>query len=135
MVALGWGFGGNGFGGGCGGCFRHDRNLGIFTQIDSLGTRILVATAQPNCRRPGLGGPATYSAGCNAGRAFFGAIQKASGRSNRKSARSASASRQITIAPATPATVTIREIVPISVIRPVFSSSVRVTAIGRKKAR
>ena len=78
---------------------------------------------------------AIYSAGCNAGLAFLGAIQNASGRSNRKSARSASASRQIRTAPATPATVTIREIVQISAIRPVFSSSVRVTAIGRKKAR
>ena len=105
-------------------------------RIDSLGRWILANTAQPNCRRPGLdpGRPrcgATYSAGCNTGAGFFGAIQKASGRSNRKLARSISASRQITTAPATPATVTISEIAPMSAITPVFSSSVRVIAIGQ----
>jgi hypothetical protein len=36
MVALGKGFGGNGFWGGALGCFRHGRNLGIFAPIDSL---------------------------------------------------------------------------------------------------
>ena len=36
VVALGKSFGGNGFGGGFLGCFRHGRNLGIFADIDSL---------------------------------------------------------------------------------------------------
>ncbi len=76
-----------------------------------------------------------YSAGCSVGRAFFGAIQNAAGRSNRKSARSASAARQIAIAPTTPTTVTISEMVPISTIHPSRKNSVRVAAIGRKKAR
>src|SRR5947209_19363471 len=77
----------------------------------------------------------TSSAACNTVEAFFGAIQKASGRSNRKFARTASAALQIKSAPATPATVTTSEIAPMSGIRPAFKSSVRVEAIGRKKAR
>ena len=44
----------------------------------------------------------------------FGAIQNALGRSNRKLAPALSAIRQIASAPTTPATVTIREIVPMS---------------------
>ena len=43
-------------------------------------------------------GDNSYYAACSAGAFFFGAIQNAAGRSNRKSARSASASRQIKIA-------------------------------------
>ena len=77
----------------------------------------------------------SYSAACNAGRAFFGAIQNAAGRSNRKLAPTASAPRQIASAPSTPTMVTISEIVPMSWIGPARSSSVRVAAIGRKNAR
>ena len=50
-------------------------------------------------------------------------------------AAAASAARQIAIAPTTPTIVTISEIVPMSTIMPVRNSSVRVAAIGRKKAR
>ena len=45
-----------------------------------------------------------YSAGCSVGRAaFFGAIQKASGRSNRKFSRVPRVAHQIAIEPTTPA--------------------------------
>src|SRR5665213_1519094 len=76
-----------------------------------------------------------YSAGCNALPAFFGAIQNAGGRSNRKFAPALSAIHQIASAPATPTIVTTSETAPILWIRPVFSNSVRVVAIGRKNAR
>ena len=56
----------------------------------------------------------SYSAACSAGRGFFGAIQNAAGRSNRKLAPAVSAIRQIASAPSTPAMVTISEIVPMS---------------------
>ena len=39
-VGLPEGFGGDGFGGGFWGCFRHGRNLGIFARIDSLCRRL-----------------------------------------------------------------------------------------------
>jgi hypothetical protein len=55
-----------------------------------------------------------HSAGCSAAAGFLGAIQKASGRSNRKLACAARASRQIASAPTTPAIVTISETVPMS---------------------
>src|SRR5260370_17463167 len=48
MVTVGWGFGGNWFGGGFGGCFRHGGNLGIFARIDSLGGWESGRTAHPN---------------------------------------------------------------------------------------
>src|SRR5216683_100581 len=76
-----------------------------------------------------------YSAACNTVAAFVGAIQNAFGRSNRKFAPTASAAFQIRSAPTTPTMVTINEIVPMSGTMPVLSSSVRVAAIGRKKAR
>jgi hypothetical protein len=40
MVALGEGFGGNGFGGGFRGGFWHGRNVGIFAHLD---TRVMPA--------------------------------------------------------------------------------------------
>src|SRR5262249_54211248 len=76
-----------------------------------------------------------YSAACSAGAVFLGAIQNASGRSNRKFARKARAAHQIKSAPATPAMVTSSETTPMSWMIPVLSSNVRVEAIGRKKAR
>ena len=78
---------------------------------------------------------AGYSAGCSAACGFFGAIQNAAGRSNRKLAPAVSAIRQIASAPSTPTMVTTSEIVPMSWMMPVRSSSVRVAAIGRKNAR
>ncbi len=56
----------------------------------------------------------TYSAACNVVRCFFGAIQNAAGRSNRKVAPDPIAISQITSAPTTPAMVTISEMVPMS---------------------
>ena len=115
MVALLQGLDGSGLGGGFGGCFRHGRNLGIFARgMTALGEGIL-GEPHTQLRRPGAAtGYDNYSAACSAGSAFFGAIQNASGRSNRKLACSASASRQIASAPATPTMVTISEIVPMS---------------------
>ena len=55
-----------------------------------------------------------YSAACSVARGFFGAIQNAAGRSNRKLAPTASASRHSASAPTTPTMVTISEIVPMS---------------------
>src|SRR5262249_30857739 len=126
------GFGGRFFG--ClGGCLRHGRKLRIFARNYSLDRRI--SACFPTVISRQIGSRETYSAACNTAPGFFGAIQNASGRSNRKLACTASAARQISSAPATPATVTISETVPISAITPVFSSSVRVAAIGRKNAR
>ena len=62
----------------------------------------------------------SYSAACSAGRTFFGAIQNAAGRSNRKLAPTASAPRQIASAPNTPTMVTISETVPMSWMMPVL---------------
>ena len=73
--------------------------------------------------------------GLQAGAGFLGAIQNAAGRSNRKFAQVPRDIHQIASAPKMPAMVTISEIVPMSWINPNFSSSVRVAAIGRKKAR
>ena len=65
----------------------------------------------------------------------FGAIQKRSGRSNRNRRNVCRATQYITSAPTTPAIVTSAETVPMSVISPILSSTVRLTAIGRKNAR
>jgi hypothetical protein len=78
---------------------------------------------------------ADHSASCSAGVCFFGAIQKALGRSNRKLARTTSGRRQIRSEPATPTIVTISDTAPMSGTMPVYRSNVRVEAIGRKKAR
>ena len=77
----------------------------------------------------------SYSAACSVAFGFFGAIQNAAGRSNRKLAPAASATHQIKSAPTTPTMVTISETEPTSWASPVCSSRVRVVAIGRKKAR
>src|SRR4051812_36256928 len=76
-----------------------------------------------------------HSAACNRGPVFFGAIQNASGRSNRKLPPRRSAICQIASEPITPAMVTINDTAPMSGMMPVRKSSVRVAAIGRKKAR
>ena len=67
--------------------------------------------------------------------AFFGAIQNASGRSNRKLPPRRRAICQIASEPITPTMVTISDTAPMSGMMPVRNSSVRVAAIGRKKAR
>ena len=107
--------------------------LGIFARIDSLGGRFSTLSSAAISGRVTAGEDLLRRLQRRA-RPFFGAIQNASGRSNRKLACSASASRQIASAPTTPATVTISETVPMS-RSPLRSSSVRVAAIGRKKAR
>src|SRR3981081_1922355 len=71
-----------------------------------------------------------YSAACNTRPGFFGAIQNAAGRSNRKFAPTLGAARHSASAPTTPTTVTISEIVPMSWINPARSSRARGAAIG-----
>src|SRR6185436_16008113 len=80
------------------------------------------------------GAAVNHSAGCNAGvRAGFSRAQ--AGRSNRKRSGVPRTAQYQQSAPTTPTVVTISETVPRSAMMPVLSSTMRVAAIGRKKAR
>src|SRR6266550_3039100 len=74
-----------------------------------------------------------YSAGCRAAR-LRGAIQNLCGRSNRKRSAVPRTTQNNASAPTTPTSVTMVDMVPTSAIQPVFTSTARLAAIGRKKA-
>src|SRR5579872_5881231 len=106
MVALGESFDGDGFGG----CFLrglwHGRNVGIFGRN---GTPFRARRA-PDFLPSGF----DYSAACNAAVGFLGAIQNASGLSNRKFAPNLKARRQMASAPKRATIVTTNDIAPTS---------------------
>ncbi len=107
--------------------FRHSASLSALTRVfDALWTRVNALEAQSGLRN--------YSAGCNMSR-FFGTSQNRCGRSNRKRRKVDRTAQNQASAPTTPASVTSAEIVPTSVIHPVLSSTMRLSAIGRKNAR
>ena len=135
MVALGGRFDGTGFAcwclaeagfAGLRRCFRHGRNLGIFrARLTASGGRIFCRALRhgyPELSKSRVHGAerAKLLRRLQRGAGFFGAIQNASGRSNRKFARAASAAPPDRSAPTTPTMVTISETVPMSWISPVL---------------